>query len=346
MRQDLRHVALVVESWGKGGTETYVAGLVRALTEQDVNVSLILLQDGNQDLIDFLDKENIVVLGFKDLLLWLRKNKPDSISLHLYTHLLQVVLIAKIANCRVVSTLHMPINSWGVRHRLLWKTAIILSDQVVGVSKLVLKQLSSRKIFSQSLPGGVDHHFFLCKREAINEVTHGFFIAAIGRLAQEKDWPTLIQAVSILPEKLRAKCVISFYGDGQMLPLLKKLAKQVGVNAQFYGFIKKETLVEHLARSHISVLPSRFEGLGLSAIESMAASVPTICANFPAASEFIDDGITGHLFSIEDAAALAKLIQWHMEHPQQSQAIGLAGRESVQDNFSEDVVYIPYFDLL
>ena len=36
---------LIIETWGKGGTETYVSGLIRELLRNSVDVILILLKD-------------------------------------------------------------------------------------------------------------------------------------------------------------------------------------------------------------------------------------------------------------------------------------------------------------
>jgi glycosyltransferase involved in cell wall biosynthesis len=77
----------------------------------------------------------------------------------------------------------------------------------------------------------------------------------------------------------------------------------------------------------------------------MAAGVPTVTSDFPAAREFIDDGQTGHRFPIGDAQRLAELICWHRDHPAESAQMGQRGRALVQDRYSEENTVARYVDI-
>lgn len=344
MKADAMHVVLVMESWGKGGTETYVRALAGVLSKNGIPCRLVLLS-GNAVVAEKDCRQQVqTVSGYLGLLKYLRREPTRLLNLHLYSSLLPVVLMARLLGIRVVATLHMPPSAWGLRHRLYWRLAMRLSDKVIGVSRKVVDEIGSRNACTQPLPGGVPSEFFACSREASGNGSR-FHVAAVGRLAVEKDWPTLIEAVAQLSEDLRNRIIIDFYGSGPLHYDLEALARRLSVDAVFHGHVGREALVAALARANFSVLPSRFEGLGLSALECMAAGVPTITADFAAAGEFIEQGVTGHMFPAGNAAALAQCIAWHAGNPDSAEVIGRAGREHVRQNFSEEVTYLPYLEI-
>lgn len=341
----MQTVTLILESWGKGGTETYVAGLARMLVSQKFDVSVVLLYGGDEETINFLPPGKVFVTGLTRLVDFLRRERPDFVNLHLYSSLLPAMLVCRTMGIKTVTTLHMPIESWGMRHRLYWRIATRLSSVNVGVSRPVLMQLNTENVHKDVLPGGVGRQFFTCARTINRSQTDDFSVIAMGRLSVEKDWATLIEAASLLPWGMRERVVVDFYGSGSLQAELETIARKNRVRAIFHGYVDKPELVNALVSADLSVLSSRFEGLGLSALEGMAAGVPTITADFDAASDFIEHGKSGHMFAVGSAHALAHLIKWHIEHPSESEAIGLAGRQFVEQHFSEDVAYLPYLEL-
>ena len=333
---------LVMESWGQGGTETYAAGLIKLLASRDIAVSLVLLREPRAVNLQGLSDEKISVTGFWGLLLKLLAERPDVLSLHLYTNLLETVLLGRLLSIPVITTLHMPYSAWGWRHRLYWRMAARFSGKVVGVSNKIIGEIKGKNVIEKPIPGGVDAVFFTAKRKG----SKSFQIAAVGRLGKEKDWPTLIEAVRMLPSKNRQKAELHFYGDGSEAPLLKSLVRQGGLKAVFHGHVQKADLVNALSQSNLSVLPSRFEGLPLSLLECMAAGVPMIISNFLMEKDrVIQSGVNGHVFPIGDAKALSDLIAWHMANPAKSSRMGLAGRKFVSERFAEPKVFLPYLDI-
>lgn len=334
-----------MEHWGQGGTETYANGLIKTLLAHGHEVELVLLKRTGQEDIGCLPEGRIHFLGLFGLFRWLIAKRPDLVSLHLYTSHLPVALIARSLGIPCLSTLHMPVSAWGIRHRFYWRVALRLCDKAVPVSRMIAGELEAKERPSQPVPGGVDPVFFTQTRGP-SASTDEFNIMAMGRLAREKDWPTLLHAVSLLPTPLRQQVVIHSYGSGTLLEELESMARRLDVRAVFHGYVDKKALAEALAHAHLSILPSRFEGLGLSALEGMAAGVPTITADFPASRDFIKHGVTGHVFSTGHPEDLAPLIQWHMEHRSEAEQIGKAGQDFVRSHFSEETAYLPYLGLI
>ncbi|MES1944091.1 group 1 glycosyl transferase [Salinisphaera sp. PC39] len=124
---------------------------------------------------------------------------------------------------------------------------------------------------------------------------------------------------------------------------LGRLAESLGITTivRFEGFLPFDQLVDTLVDCDISVLPSRFEGLGMAAIEAMALGIPTVTADFEASADFIQQGVTGHTFPRGDAVALARVLGWHRENPDRVTLVAENGRRLVHERFRPDVVFRP-----
>lgn len=334
-------LGIVLEHWGQGGTETYVEGLVKHLENCGYDVYLIMLKRDSEHTIDFINQGKIYVCGKYNLATLMKTLDLKVLNLHLYTSLLPVVALAKSRKIKVVSTLHMPLNSWGIKVRISWVIACLLSDTIVGVSRLVIRQVNKYQPWPNPLPGGIDN-IFLKNNNQFKLPKSTYRIAAIGRLSSEKDWVTLIEAIAILNDKLKDKITIDFYGDGPLKKILYDFAREKKINTCFHGYLSKKDLVKKLDRNFLSVLPSQFEGLGLSAVESMTAGLPMITSNFEAANDFIENMRTGHIFEFSNHKQLSNLILWHIDNPIESKEIAKAGQIYVKDNFSPSVVYSEY----
>jgi glycosyltransferase involved in cell wall biosynthesis len=97
-----------------------------------------------------------------------------------------------------------------------------------------------------------------------------------------------------------------------------------------------------MKHADIFVLPSRFEGFGIAAIEAMALGVPTIVANFPAATEYVIPERTGLTFPIGDHSALAACLTRLIKDPKLRDKLSHEGSTYVRHAYSETVQYGKY----
>ena len=81
------------------------------------------------------------------------------------------------------------------------------------------------------------------------------------------------------------------------------------------------------------VFPSSAEGLGLVLIEAMAASKAIVASGIPGVNEVVEDGVTGRLVPAMNVEQLADGIAWMLDHPEQREAMGRAGRQRVERQF-------------
>lgn len=133
-------------------------------------------------------------------------------------------------------------------------------------------------------------------------------VLAIGRLAEEKDFPTLIRAFAQSRSRGNARLLI--LGEGPLRPALLAEAAACGLpeeDFQMPGFV--DNPYAFLARAGVFVLSSRWEGLPGVLIEAMACGTPVVSTDCPSGPhEILEGGRWGRLVPVGDSAALANAI--------------------------------------
>ncbi len=157
---------------------------------------------------------------------------------------------------------------------------------------------------------------------------------------------TLVSAINHLPSDYKKLVRSDFYGEGNQEKLLQHKVTVSNINAHFFGHLSQETLVQELSYCSLSVLPSLFEGFGLSAIETMALGIPTITSDFEASGLYILDGVNGNRFPTHDVSMLSDLIRWHIDNPNKSAELGLNGRNTSREMFNANNTYRKYLKLI
>lgn len=117
-----------------------------------------------------------------------------------------------------------------------------------------------------------------------------FVIGHVGRLCDQKNQDFLLEVFAQVKRR-RPESRLLLVGEGELLGRLKEKAGELGVaeSVIFYGPASR---VERLLWAmDVFAFPSRFEGLGIAAVEAQAAGMPV------AASEFVpDEACAGPIF--------------------------------------------------
>jgi glycosyltransferase involved in cell wall biosynthesis len=127
----------------------------------------------------------------------------------------------------------------------------------------------------------------------------------VGRLANGKGVHELLQAVARLehPTSLR------FVGDGPEREALERDAAAMGVVASFDGPLPPDDVAGAMREAAVVAVPSTYpEGLGLVALEGMAAGALVVASDIGGLPESVVDGTTGWLVPPGDVAALASAL--------------------------------------
>jgi glycosyltransferase involved in cell wall biosynthesis len=156
-------------------------------------------------------------------------------------------------------------------------------------------------------------------------------LLAMGRLHPNKDFPTLLRAMALLPPDVH----LALAGEGEERGALDTLARELGIASRIAFLGWRQDVGALLAASTMLVVPSRIEPLGNVVIEGFSASRPVVAAAADGPRELIEDGRTGLLVPIGDAAAMAAAIAALLSDRARAEAIAAAGRAAFASHHAE-----------
>ena len=161
-----------------------------------------------------------------------------------------------------------------------------------------------------------------------------FVCAMTGRITSEKGHSVLLHAAGILKSSAPdVKFLIA--GEGPLLAELKSESELKALsNVMFLGF--RSDVPDVLSAADALILPSLYEGLGLSALEAMAAGLPVIASRVGGVPEVVHDGETGILFTAGDGTALAREIKFLFTNRKTAGMMGEKGKALVIETFSTE----------
>jgi glycosyltransferase involved in cell wall biosynthesis len=131
-------------------------------------------------------------------------------------------------------------------------------------------------------------------------------IVSAGRLAEEKNWSTLLQAFT-LAQKKRAKLRLVLIGDGPQAESLRQLAGELGIveRVLFAGKVPFEQVPSYLKAADLFAFASVTETQGLVTMEAMAAGLPVVAVDGSGTKDILENGAQGFLVD-NDPNDLAK----------------------------------------
>lgn len=102
-----------------------------------------------------------------------------------------------------------------------------------------------------------------------------------------------------------------------------------------------------IAAADCVVLPSYREGTSRVLLEAAAMARPIVATDVPGCREVVDDGVSGYLCAVRDAADLAaKMAQVAALEPKALRDMGAAGRAKVERDYDERIVIDAYRSVL
>ncbi len=158
-------------------------------------------------------------------------------------------------------------------------------------------------------------------------------LLCIGRSTDpNKGIKTLIHALALLPPSLHLTLVDSDSPDNEVFAW----AREVGVadRLRVTGRLEVEQLVELYCRATVAVVPSRYEGFGLPAVEAMACGTPVVACRGGALPEIMRLTGGGILVEKDRPEALAAGIRSLVDHPEQRAQLGQRARSRVEAHLS------------
>jgi len=158
-------------------------------------------------------------------------------------------------------------------------------------------------------------------------------ILCVGRSTDpNKGIATLIRALGHLPKHVTLTLVDDDSPDNQV----RRWADEAGVRdrLQLTGRVASNDLVNLYRRAAVVVVPSRYEGFGLPAVEAMACGTPVVAARSGALPEVLEMTGGGILAERDNPSSIAGAIQELLGNAEIRSLMAKRGRERVVETFS------------
>ena len=251
-----------------------------------------------------------------------RKIRADIIDAYNWTTYVPANFIGRLTGKPVIATYHETwIGEWvknkgiitGIPYEIYERMLLLLGySHFISVSNFTKKRLMRHGIDEKKITvinNGVDIKAFSKYR-----AKDPSGICFIGRLIKTKNADVLVKAMSVVKKKY-PDVVCRIIGKGPEENRLKMLARDLGANIEFMGFIEKhQDVMQALKDSYIFCSPSTLEGFGMVLAEAMALNVPYVCTDMEVFRETTDDGKGGFLFKAGNHRELAMKIDRLLEN--------------------------------
>jgi glycosyltransferase involved in cell wall biosynthesis len=226
------------------------------------------------------------------------------------------------------ATLHLALPGRAAGRERLSRLALRRVAPVIGVSDGVGEYLQRAGVRSHVVRNGVPAPV---PRPGGREALWGgppppVLVGGIGRLDAQKGWDVLCAAAPAIRAAV-PEAAVAVVGEGAGRPALEPAAAAAGVRLLGH----RPDAASDLTAFDVLVMPSRYEGLSLTAIEGLAAGVPIVASDVPGLRDAVGDA--GVLVAPEDPAALATAVVSLLRDPARRAVLSDAGRERAARSF-------------
>jgi glycosyltransferase involved in cell wall biosynthesis len=218
---------------------------------------------------------------------------------------------------------------WRALIRRAWVSAAV-SDDVAADLHQVLAVPDERIVV---IPNGRDAERF--RPATAQRRGEQVSLLFVGAFTEGKRPDRFVDLVRCLQEKglaVRAAMV----GDGPLRRTLEPSASSAGI--ELVGF--RDDVVPFLQTADVLVFPSAPDGEGMPGvlIEAGLCSLPVVATRVAGTSTVLEEGRTGMLVDVDDAAALAAAVTTLVQDPLRRHAMGQAARDRCVTRFALPVV--------
>ena len=189
-----------------------------------------------------------------------------------------------------------PIKNWLVYYPIE-KYCSRFTDVLITINRedyaLAKKKMKAQK--TEYVPGvGIDVDKFkntvvdrTAKRKELGIPENAFLLLSVGELNANKNHQIVIRALAQLND---SNIHYMIAGKGDLHDELICLANRLGVAKQVHLLGYRKDVAELYKTADVDVFPSIREGLGLAAIEGMAAGLPLVCSDNRGTKEYAING--------------------------------------------------------
>ncbi|MBX3046476.1 MAG: glycosyltransferase [Anaerolineales bacterium] len=364
----ISRVALLVASFRAGGVERVTINLANELARRGYQVDLVVLsaaggalRSGVGQTVTVFDlRSSRSLYGVRALANYFKQHQPD-IFISNQTHLNILSIFASWraksrALLYVVEHNHMTSvvrNSKKLADRLrplLARLFYPYAHKVLAVSQDAADDLAALAgfqneeifvVYNSILPGDFSSQAELPAEDPWFKEIQEPFVIAVGRLAPQKAFDTLIRAMDKVNQSRPVQLLI--LGEGGERANLEALVEQLALQeiVSLPGYV--DNPLRYVARANLFVLSSLWEGLPSVLIEAMACGTSVVSTNCPAGPrEILHNGFYGKLVPVGDATEMAQAILEVLADPQDARQLKERAKQYIAPYAAES--YIQLFE--
>lgn len=344
-------IIYVIFSFTVGGIETLLVDMMNKLESKNNKIYLCVINNNyDRELLKRINPNVEILLlnreekgsKLKYILQYTRfilKNKIDIIHCQGVNPVKFSVLVKILRpRTKIFNTIH-DVRVYTTMSKMEVLIDKLMCKKIIAISDIVKKEILSRGVKEnqvEKIYNAIDLQKFKNNENKVFD-KENIVLGNVARLMPEKKGQDiLIKAVAKLKDKYPGiKCVLAggpAGGDISILNGLKELAKKYDVekNIIFEGSVSD--VPSFLKKIDIFIMPSRFEGFGISLIEAMAMKKPCIASDIDGPVEIIKENKYGILFRNGDYEDLTIKIQNMIENIESYDVDKVV--EYVENNFS------------
>jgi glycosyltransferase involved in cell wall biosynthesis len=153
-----------------------------------------------------------------------------------------------------------------------------------------------------------------------------------GRLSEEKGVLDVVEAWKLIRVRVPEARLV-FAGIGPAEAKLRALVPE----AQFVGWVGRETLASWFRASALMLFPSRFDTFGCAVLEALSCGLPVACYPVKGPADLVQDGINGLL--CEDPQDMAEKVTTFLQAPaERREAFRQRAIESAKEYKAEEIM--------
>lgn len=313
---------LHVGEYVNGGVATYIRTLVDGLQDyHDIENYLVMSEYKSQKewgnvpkkIFYYKYKRNIanIFSAIKQIHEVIEKVNPDIIHVHSTWAGLFVRLpyLIKRKKCKIIYTAHgwsfiMDVSKekkflYAIIERIL----SIVTDKIINISKFEEREALNYGLDKKKMiviyNGVKDKNYNI--EYNLDENNNKIKLLFVGRLDKTKGIDILLNIYN----KYKFKN-LHLYIIGESV--LDNIEIKSNDNTTYLGWIDNKDIDKYYKMCDVVIMPSRWDGFGLVAVEAMRNSKPVIVSNRGALPELIKNGINGYIFDLDNENSLRNIL--------------------------------------
>jgi glycosyltransferase involved in cell wall biosynthesis len=191
-----------------------------------------------------------------------------------------------------------------------------LSDRIIALTehnKQLLLQIGAPEEKITIVPNGITvEEFAKQKKATFNSLkVRGPILLYTGRIDWNKRIDKIIEAMPLILKRFpSAKLFIAGPDYANYTSALRELAEKLKVkhSIQITGSVTREELLDFYSKADVFIMPSSYEGFGLSILEAMGSKIPVIASSIGGPGDIFTHGVNALLLKEASANEISEAV--------------------------------------